>query len=186
VNLAPPTGRLKWNFTNIFGVREARVSGTIVRCCLWDAEFGRVFVFVRHKSVFSQNYIITETTPRNNSVLYISDATRTIHFWRDISWWIPNRHHNGGAKYMWDKKCNFQQLAVFLNRYKIDAQFLWKVNGKSDAVCEIVTLPMTLSDPKYIITPKSPLYSLFGSSFIFLERLKLKPSKFVQVDHIKC
>jgi len=46
------------------------------------------------------------------------------------------------------------------------------------ALYRMVTFPVTLSDPSH---PKSSLFSRFGSSFMFLERLKLESPNFVHV-----
>jgi len=51
------------------------------------------------------------------------------------------------------KICHFlKQPAISRKRYKMDPWFLWEVNGKSNTLCQLVTLPTSLSDS---VHPKS-------------------------------
>ena len=55
---------------------------------------------------------------------------------------------------------------LYLKRYKIDAWFLLKSNGKSYALYRMVTLPMTLSDPQ--VPQTTPICTFCTASHIFV------------------
>jgi len=67
-------------------------------------------------------------------------------------------------------------VAISQQRHNIDAQFLRKSNRNSYPLYHI--LPMTSSD---LIHRRLSLFLTFGSSFIYLERLKLEYSNVVHM-----
>jgi len=86
---------------------------------------------------------ITQTTPH--------DSPGTLVFWYQRSTWNSTgvtSYESAECRWGGSKSANFLQIiGCTRKRYKIDTQFLLKLNRKSYAINRMVALPMNLSAP---------------------------------------